>query len=170
MGYNINESKHLTDAETKVLLESMTKVKATNPRDYFMILLALHTGARARELLGLTKASINGRNITVKGNKGSNDRTVPISRRLALELTSWLQGIDGRLFNISYQRLNKIWDWYRPVPKPFHSLRHTAAIHAFKRSKNIVLVKYMLGHRAIASTMVYAEYVFAQTELNKITR
>jgi len=43
------------------------------------------------------------------------------------------------------------------VPYRFHSLRHTFAMRVYARTKDLLLVKKLLGHRSINSTLVYAE-------------
>jgi integrase len=72
------------------------------------------------------------------------------------------------LFPITYNRLRQIWDLYRPVQKKFHSLRHTFAIQLYKKTKDIRLVQVALGHRNVMNTMIYADYVYSQTELRKL--
>ena len=74
----------------------------------------------------------------------------------------------NNLFPIGYHRLRQIWDWYRPVPKKFHSLRHTFAIRLYRKTKDLRLVQVALGHRNITNTMVYADYVYSQQELKKL--
>ena len=37
-----------------------------------------------------------------------------------------------------------------------HTLRHTCATRTYARSRDILVVKEVLGHRSIASTLVYA--------------
>ena len=73
-----------------------------------------------------------------------------------------------RIFPISYIRFHQIWDKYRPCHKKLHSLRHTFAIRLYKKTKDIRLVQFALGHRNIANTMIYADYVYSQEELKKL--
>ena len=76
--------------------------------------------------------------------------------------------LQKHLFPISYPRLVQIWQHYRPVHKKFHSLRHTFAIELYKKTKDIRLLQMALGHRNIANTMIYADYVYSQTELRRL--
>ena len=105
--------------------------------------------------------------ILLKGLKGSNDREIPIPDWLFNEVQK-LAPTSGRLFPVSYSRLRQIWEFYRPVPKKFHSLRHTFAIGLYKKTRDLRLVQVALGHRNITNTMVYADYVYSQQELRRL--
>jgi integrase/recombinase XerC len=65
-------------------------------------------------------------------------------------------------------RLYQIWQFYRPVPKKFHALRHTFAIELYQKTKDLRLVQVALGHRNITNTMIYADYIYSQQELKKL--
>ena len=105
--------------------------------------------------------------VFIRGIKGSNDREIPLPKWLFRELLNLTpEGV--RIFPISYNRLRQIWQLYRPVPKKFHSLRHTFAIRLYRKTKDIRLVQVALGHRNITNTMIYADYVYSQQELKKL--
>jgi len=75
---------------------------------------------------------------------------------------------DQKIFPITYNRYRQIWEMYRPTHKKLHSLRHTFAIELYKKTKDIRLVQFALGHRNITNTMIYADYVYSQQELRKL--
>jgi integrase/recombinase XerC len=105
----------------------------------------------------------------IRGLKNSNDREIPLNSRFFEELQRYSQGLSGtRLFDIGYQRLYQIWELYRPIPKKFHSLRHTFAIELYQKTKDLRLVQVALGHRNITNTMIYADYVYSQQELRRL--
>ena len=135
-------------------------------------MLALRTGARAQELLNLTVADLNHHDQTVflHGIKGSNDRELPLEPALFARLAAFTEerSSSESIFPIGYHRLRQIWDWYRPVPKKFHSLRHTFAIRLYRKTKDIRLLQVALGHRNITNTMIYADYAYSQEELRKL--
>lgn len=136
-----------------------------------MLWLALRTGARAQELLNITKADLNSYDETVfiRGIKGSNDRELPVPSMLFQGLVRLGETNQKKeVFPITYPRLYQIWEFYRPVPKKFHALRHTFAIELYRKTKDIRLVQVALGHRNITNTMVYADYVYSQQELRKL--
>jgi integrase/recombinase XerC len=170
--YALNKNKYLLDPEVERLERILEQSIQLEPRDCLLLYLGLRTGARATELLELRHADLNSYDGTVfiRGIKGSNDRELPVHPALFEKLLAYSQNVprnDG-LFPIGYHRLRQVWDWYRPVPKKFHSLRHTFAIRLYRKTKDLRLVQVALGHRNITNTMVYADYVYSQQELKKL--
>ncbi|MEK7358616.1 MAG: tyrosine-type recombinase/integrase, partial [Bdellovibrionota bacterium] len=98
------------------------------------------------------------------------DREIPIKAEIFERLIAYASAVprSSELFPIGYHRLRQIWDWYRPAPKKFHSLRHTFAIRLYRKTKDLRLVQVALGHRNITNTMIYADYVYSQSELKKL--
>lgn len=170
--YSINKNKFLMDRECEHLELLLKKYIHTEPRNALLILLALHTGARAGEILGLQKGDLNPyeQSVFIRGLKNSNDREIPIYDWLFAALERYLEHekITDFLFPISYHRLRQIWLDYRPVPKKFHCLRHTFAIRLYKKVKDIRLLQIALGHRNITNTMIYADFVYSQQEMRKL--
>lgn len=149
----------------------MTSFRDRDPRNILILDLALATGARAQELLNLTKADLNAFDETVyiRGIKGSNDREIPLPPPLYQRLHRFAESREEeRVFKLSYERLHQVWGLYRPVPKKFHALRHTFAIELYKRTKDIRLLQVALGHRNITNTMIYADYLYSKEELKKL--
>ena len=170
--YALNKNKYLLEPEVWKLEKLIKSSMKDDRRNAILLDLALNTGARAMEILDLMREDLNiyDETIFIRGIKGSNDRELPIRKNLfqALnELTMQYQP-HHRLFPIGYHRLQQIWDWYRPTPKKFHSLRHTFAIRLFRKTKDLRLVQVALGHRNITNTMIYADYVYSQDELKKL--
>ncbi len=169
--YALNKNKYLLPNELEVFEKSLHNYFATDVRNCLALLLALKTGGRAQEILNLQKSSLNiyEETVLIVGLKGSNDREIPIHSSLFKKLMIYAETVEGDLlFPISYNRFRQIWDLYRPAPKKLHSLRHTFAIQLFKKTKDIRLVQVALGHRNIMNTMIYADYVYSQTELRKL--
>lgn len=169
--YSLNKTKYLLEPELQSLEYLLKKFETTDERNVLLIELALKTGARAQELLNLRKQDINAydETILIRGLKGSSDREIPLHRKLFERLLSWAQKAPGEVvFDLSYNRFRDIWVNYRPVPKKLHALRHTFAIKLFKKTKDLRLVQMALGHRNITNTMVYADYVYSQTELRRL--
>ena len=170
MRYQLNKTKYLLEPEIESLEKVLTKFRDSDPRDTLMIELALATGARASELLGIEKHHLNSDDgsVFIKGLKGSDDREIPLKKPLYERLLKFSETQESLLFPISYQRLGKIWGVYRPVVKKFHSLRHTFAIQLYKKTRDLRLVQVALGHRNIQNTMIYAEYVYNTEELRRL--
>lgn len=171
--YALNRTKFLNDAEVEHF-ESICRrnLGSESTRDALLMLLALHTGARAEELLNVCKNDFSATDQTVyiRGIKGSNDREIPIPHWLADWVVRYIKTMptDAHLFPISYGRLRQIWIVWRPVPKVFHSLRHTFAIRTYLRTKDIRLLQVALGHRSILNTMIYADYCYSTSEMRRI--
>jgi integrase len=170
--YALNKNKYLLDPEVDRLEAILAQDSSPSPRDALILELALRTGGRAAELLQLRHVDLNAYDQTVfiHGLKGSNDREIPIKKELFDRLIAYSRTVSqsGGLFPIGYHRLRQIWDWYRPAPKKFHSLRHTFAIRLYRKTKDLRLVQVALGHRNITNTMIYADYVYSQQELKKL--
>jgi integrase/recombinase XerC len=169
--YALNKNKYLLPEEVAHLEATLDKFYDRDPRNCLAIWLALKTGARAQELLNLKKSSLNlyDETVLIQGLKGSNDREIPLHSKLFKKLTAYANDVPSdQIFSITYNRLRDIWTDYRPVQKKFHSLRHTFAIQLYKKTKDIRLVQVALGHRNVMNTMIYADYVYSQSELKRL--
>lgn len=169
--YSLNKNKYLLPEEVLQLEKVIDKSLEIDERNCLLLLLALKTGARAQELLNLRKSDLNkfDETILIHGIKGSNDREIPLQSVIFKKVLKYSQVIEGDLlFPITYNRFRQIWDLYRPAPKKLHSLRHTFAIQIYKKTKDIRLLQVALGHRNVMNTMIYADYVYSQSELRKL--
>lgn len=169
--YALNKNKYLLPQELERLEKILNDYMDSDPRDCLALMLALRTGGRAQEILNLQKSHLNPyeESILIHGLKGSNDREIPIRSSLFKKLMTYVNTVPGEhLFPITYNRFRQIWEHYRPVPKKLHALRHTFAIQLYKKTKDIRLVQVALGHRNVMNTMIYADYVYSQTELRKL--
>lgn len=172
--YSLNKNKYLLDPELERLEYLLKSHLSRDPRNCILLFLGLHTGARAMELLLLRRDDMNSHesSLFIRGLKGSNDREIPLPRWLFVELQHLAVknqiGDSERLFPISYNRLRQIWEFYRPVQKKLHCLRHTFAIRLYRKTKDLRLVQVALGHRNITNTMVYADYLYSQQELRRL--
>jgi len=169
--YSLNKTKYLLDPEVENLETLLEKFSIKEERNTLLIELALKTGARAQEILNLKKSDLNAfdQTLLIKGIKGSSDREIPLKKDLFEKLMNYAQKVPGeKIFTVSYNRLRDIWTQYRPVAKKFHSLRHTFAIRLYRKTKDLRLVQLALGHRNITNTMIYADYIYSQSELRKL--
>jgi integrase len=171
--YALNKNKYLLPTERLALEDLLKRNLDKNPRDCLLLYLALKTGARAQEVLNLRPCDLNDSDETVfiRGLKGSNDREIPLSPSLFRKLRHFAASVsapEDPIFPITYHRFRQIWDLYRPANKKLHSLRHTFAIELYKKRKDVRLVQVALGHRNLMNTMIYADYVYSQSELRKL--
>lgn len=151
-------------------------------RNALIILLALECGLRASEVLGITVGDFDeaGKTVFIRSLKGSMPRVLPIRKTLADSIRQMVLSNnpnacelsmidkDSLVFDISYSRLEQVWRMMRPSPtKTFHSLRHTFAVQTYLRTRDIKLVQTALGHKNIDNTMVYVNFVYANSSLRK---
>ncbi len=170
--YALNKNKYLLDPEVWQLEKLMARSQRSHPRDVLLIQLGLYTGARAQEILNLVRSDLNAydESVFIRGLKNSDDREIPLPKKVFASLLEHVEDYKDhhRIFQITYPRLRQIWQWYRPVPKKFHSLRHTFAIRLYQKTKDLRLVQVALGHRNITNTMIYADYIYSQRELKRL--
>lgn len=161
----ITQSKFLTDEEFNRLMSKL--VQHRGKRDSILLRLALFTGARSIELLRILRKDVTDGAVTIRGAKGSNDRTIPLNPEFFEELVGYASKLQpsDRLFSITERRFRKIWDKWRPVKKGGHCLRHTFGVRLYRSCRDIHLVKNALGHVNIQNTMVYLDFVQGQEAL-----
>jgi integrase/recombinase XerC len=159
----LTKTKFLTNPEYDAVKKLC--LKNIDDRRACFILVCLYTGARRIEVLGLKQDDLVEDSILIHGAKGSLDREIPIPAAIF----SRLKELPDKLFDVHRDTANSWWELYRPNRKRgLHSLRHTMALRLYKQTKDIRLVKYLLGHKSIHNTMVYAEYAYSQDELRKV--
>ncbi|GAA3928582.1 site-specific integrase [Luteimonas lutimaris] len=134
-----------------------------------MVLLALNTGMRRGELLGLEWASVNlpGKLLTVTaGNaKSRKARHLPLNAEALDVLTRWKKQASGRLVFPSpgggrMGNINSSWEALCTEAKladfRFHDLRHTFASRLVMKGVDLNTVRELLGHSDIRMTLRYA--------------
>lgn len=171
--YTINSLKHLSDEEVTHLEAILESIRDTHPRDAAIFWTLLYTGARVGELLEVDCRDLNDgeKTIFVRGLKGSDDRELPLPNWLYTMLADQRARVkQGRLFPLSYSRVLDRWNYYSPVRKKIHALRHTFALRLYKATNDVRLVQVALGHRSIENTMVYVTYVHNVNEIRKSVR
>lgn len=125
-----------------------------------MILLALNTGMRLREVLRLTWRDVNldDQVIIVTRTKNHKVRTIPINNTLAQYLKPKAQDefVVGRKLNsIRYGFQNVLKASGIHEPYTFHTLRHTFASRMVLAGVDVVTVQELLGHADLKTTQRY---------------
>ena len=103
--------------------------------------------------------------VRVEAEKGSLPRILPISTRLAAMLQNlpkksariWSGTMDSMRANLARtrERLARKLNNPRLRQISFHSLRHWKGTMAYHKTKDIIHVQKLLGHKTIKSTMLY---------------
>ena len=172
--YSLSRAKFLTADEYKSLIELLWR-NITSPdhyRDCILLLVAVHTGARATEILNLSVGDFDfvAKSLYICGIKGSKDREIPLPLAVANHLQAILTDrmSTEKIFPISYKRFYQIWLKYRPANKNLHCLRHTFAVRVFTKTKDMRLLQIALGHKSILNTAIYTDFVYSQGEMKKL--
>lgn len=140
-------------------------------RDAMLIRLLLGTGVRIGSALGLDvdDVDLDGATMLLRSTKGDRPMRAIVPASLVPYLRAYVAkraagplfpgtGARGRLSARHAQRRFTVWLERAGVQRhaSLHALRHTLATGLYRRTGDIALVQAALGHRAIASTMIYA--------------
>jgi integrase len=123
-------------------------------------LLAVETGCRRGELLGLLWPDVRGNVAQLRRTKNGRPRTVPLSSRALAVLERLPRSLHGRVLPIEATVLDH--RWRRACAAAgvegvtFHTLRHEATSRLFERGLDVVEVMSITGHSSLAMVQRYA--------------
>lgn len=122
------------------------------------MLLALETGMRSSEIIGLAWSQVRGKHVHLPMTKNGAERDVPLSRR-AVELLEKMRGVDKhQVFTVDAASRDALFRKARArckiVGLTFHDTRHTAVTRLAKLVDVLTLAK-IIGHRDVKSLMIY---------------
>ena len=186
---NHNIIGFLTETEVKALLDVPNQETWLGKRDHTLLVVAIHTGMRLSELLGLKWQDISlnqGADAECLG-KGRKYRCIPLSSQATRCLRIWFNElcplpaapvfptIHGlRMSADSFQYLVK--KYAKEAGKQCsslklkkvtpHSLRHTAAMRMLQAGIGQASIALWLGHESIKTTYIYQS---ADIEMKKNT-
>ena len=154
------------EAEVQQLIAGCGKKTST------LLQLLYETGVRIGEAAQLKWSDIDFESKKVRVNcpeKGGNSRTLPLSNLLIEMLKGLSKREDGHLFTPKARSLTSIFTKSRnrlaiQLQNPrlkdihFHTLRHLKATLTYYKTGDILLVKYLLGHKRLDTTGRYAHY------------
>jgi len=167
--------RFLSDDERRKLLEACKE--SSNPHLHDIVVLALTTGMRYSEIMGLTWSAIdfNRSVITLEETKNGERRVVPIVG-YALELfreKAKIRRIDNdHVFPAprnTGQPVNIKTSWQKAVGKAgiqdfhFHDLRHSAASYLAMNGATLAEMAEILGHKTLQMVKRYAHLSPAHT-------
>ena len=163
--------------EIAALLAAPDRTTWAGRRDHALLLLAVQTGLRASELVGLTRADIElgtGAHIRCMG-KGRKERATPLRRDTAKLLAAWIGNEkDGSrpLFpSIRGERLSR--DALEHLVRKHcltaaracpsigtkrvtpHTLRHSTAMDLLHHGVDPAVIALWLGHENVETTQIY---------------
>lgn len=132
---------------------------SSNQSLVYVVKVCLATGARWNEAESLKMNQVSNGKITYLNTKSGKNRTIPINDHLYHELKSLDKLGDEKLFLSSLSAFRKAVAKAQislPRGQMSHVLRHTFASHFVMQGGNIVVLKEILGHSEITTTMRYS--------------
>ena len=159
------KTRFLCDDECRRLLEACRG--STWPRLYALVLMALTTGARKGELLGLTWAQVDLERAEARIilSKNSDSRVLPLVPAVVEELSKLKAGASSLVFR-SPRAADRAFSFESRFHEAlrvagirgvtFHTLRHSAASALARNGATLLEVAEALGHRQMQTTKRYA--------------
>jgi site-specific recombinase XerD len=169
---------YLTDPEIDALLAAPDKTTWTGRRDHTLLILAIQTGLRLSELIGLRCGDLHlatGAHVACHG-KGRKDRITPLTRDTVGALRGWLTERAGqpddplfcsrrdtplsrdaieRRLAIHTARATAGCPTLRDKKVTAHVLRHTAAMRLLHAGIDTSVIALWLGHENVETTQIY---------------
>jgi site-specific recombinase XerD len=177
----------LNRREVEALLAAPDRGTWVGRRDHTLMLLAVQTGLRLSEIIGLDREALSlGRGAYVRCvGKGRKERCTPLTRELVAALRRWLRepvphGVKTLFPTIHGHRLSA--DAVQYLVKKHaataqmscpsmkqkcvspHLLRHTAAMELLGAGVDSSVIALWLGHESVDTTQVYLEAHLALKE------
>jgi len=169
---------YLTEPEVDALLAACDRATWTGRRDYTLLLLAVQTGLRISELIGLTRGDLHlgpGAHVACHG-KGRKDRITPLTTTTRTVLRDWLSehvaDQSATLFPnrhgrpLSRDAIERRISLYANVATEScpslsdkavtaHVLRHTTAMRLLHAGVDTSVIALWLGHISVETTQIY---------------
>lgn len=154
-------SRILSDDERERLLHAAKQINNRVPWLEPLILLALETGMRRGELLGLNMKHIdlNKQVALLELTKNGDSRYVPLSLAAVSIIKNLPPTPDGRLFSINAHCVHPVFNRAKDRAKledfHFHDLRHTAITYMADKLPNLLELSSVTGHRSLRMLQRY---------------
>jgi len=184
----------LTEAEVDALLAAPDRRTWAGRRDHAMLVLAVQTGLRISELIGLSCGDVvleRGAHVRCMG-KGRKERATPLTRLTVAVLREWLNErgrqpgdplfptrTGTRLSHDAIEfRLTGHLDAARISCRTLqgkhvtmHTLRHTAAMRLLHAGTDVAVIALWLGHEQLATAHIYlhADMNQKQRAIDRVT-
>jgi len=170
----------LAEPEIEALLAAPDLSTWGGRRDSTLLYLAIQTGLRVSELIGLTCKDIvlgSGAHVRCKG-KGRKDRCTPLRKELVVTLRSWLRERSGQpddpLFpntrgdflsrdGVEYLLAKHVAVASKQCPSiqrkrvSPHVLRHTTAMELLQHGVDLAVIALWLGHESPETAQIYVQ-------------
>ena len=177
----------LTRPEVDAILASPDHTRWMGRRDHLLLALAVETGLRVSELVGLRVGDVVlGASSSLRCyGKGRKERMTPLTRRTATRMRSWLQERKaaptepvfparhgGALSRDAVARLLTKHTTAATATCPAlkhktvspHVLRHTTAVNLLQAGVDRAVIALILGHESVETTQMYLDADLATKE------
>ena len=158
--------------------ENINKIISASTAKYATIFTILaETGLEAHELATIQRKDIDATQaiITARGCKGHNSRSFKLKTATAEMLRHYLADYPQEKLFPSSRSMGEMWRRTRnrlakklnqPELKniPMRNLRHHFATHKYDQTKDILLLKSLLGHKKLETTMFYVQLIAHDSE------
>jgi len=168
----------LTEAEVDALLAAPDRATWTGRRDHALLALAIQTGLRASELIGLRCADVHlgvGSHVSCLG-KGRKQRTTPLTDNTVAVLRIWIAEHagpppsplfptrSGRTLSrdaLEHRLAKHVASAIHSCPSlrekkiTLHVLRHSAAMRLLQAGVDTSVIALWLGHEQVETTQIY---------------
>jgi len=161
--YPRKEKKLPRVIDKEFLLNKISKIK--NLKHKAIISLAYSVGLRVSDVINLNIKDIDSNRmiINLRNGKGQKDRIVPLSNHILSLLRDYFKEYKPEiyLFNGQFSKqyttgsCNKIVKKYIGSNEHFHTLRHSSATSMLEAGTDLAIIKSILGHTNIKTTMIY---------------
>lgn len=184
----------LDPAEADALLAACNQATRTGRRDHAMFALAIQTGLRISEIIGLTVSDIHtgtGAHVHCLG-KGRKERRTPLLPATMGILDRWINEHGGpadaplfitttgrplsrdaieRRIHVTVTTAAASCPSLNGKQVTAHTLRHTAAMRLLHAGVDITVIALWLGHEQIATTNIYihADMTLKEQAIAKVT-
>jgi integrase/recombinase XerD len=186
--YDKKQVGFLVRAEIEALLAAPDRNTWAGRRDHALLLVAVQTGLRLSEMIGLCRGDVElgtGPHVRCVG-KGRKERATPLTRQAAEVLKAWFreparQGSNLIVFpnarggklspdGVQYLLAKHILVAQRRCPSlqqkrvTPHLLRHTAAMELLQAGVDRSVIALWLGHESVETTQIYLDAHLALKE------
>jgi integrase/recombinase XerD len=168
----------LTTSEVDAVLAAPDRTTWLGRRDHALLLLAVQTGLRVSELVGVTRGDVDlgkGAHVRCRG-KGRKERATPLRAQSVAVLRAWLKDCDGdagsplfpsrRGGAMSRDAVERIVATHarsaarrcpslRTKDVSPHALRHTSAMRLLEAGVDRSVIALWLGHECVETTEMY---------------
>lgn len=157
---NNKRLRYLSDDEIPRLMDACRRSVVASEL-FPIVALALNTGMRQGEILGLKWSQVDMRNglILLSDTKSGERREIPLNETAKTALSALPEKLDGgKVFETHLEGQS----WHTALRRAgirdfrFHDLRHTFASRLVMRGADLATVQSLLGHKTITMTLRYA--------------